>query len=38
MASRNESPSDEVKPGSLMTDPKAPIPANRRAANSGTRK
>ena len=27
-----------MKPGSLMTEPKALIPANRSAANSGIRK
>jgi hypothetical protein len=37
-ASRTERPSDELKPGSPTTEPKALIPANRSAAHSGSRK
>src|SRR6516225_10465368 len=37
-ASRTDRASDEVNPGSLITEPKALIPANRSAAHSGSRK
>jgi hypothetical protein len=37
-ASRTDRASDEVKPDSLTTEPKAPMPAKRSAAHSGSRK
>ena len=37
-ASRTDRASDEVKPDSPMTEPKAVTPANRSAAHSGSRK
>ena len=36
--SRTDRASDELKPASPTTEPKAPIPANRSAAHSGIRK
>jgi hypothetical protein len=37
-ASRTDRASDEAKPDSLMTEPKALMPAKRSAAHSGSRK